>query len=257
MSPLASVGIVLLFVLVGGFFAAAEIALVSLRESQVTQLAQRGSRGRAVQRLHQHPNRFLSSVQIGVTFAGFLSAAFGASTIADDVTPQLESWGMSAGVASAVSLVAITFAFGMFNRGVEFFVETDVDQATLQVRARGNLSAEEKRSLVLEVERRVIGTPGVKGFYTLSGTSGGGRGNAPVDTIGNIYIELEPYKDRGPSKPIMNALRKRVENLPGMYVELSEFQSGPPTGKAIQIEIGSENYAALDRVTAAVRAQGV
>lgn len=108
MSPLASVGIVLLFVLVGGFFAAAEIALVSLRESQVSQLAQRGSRGRAVQRLHQHPNRFLSAVQIGVTFAGFLSAAFGASTIADDVTPQLESWGLSAGVASAVSLVAIT-----------------------------------------------------------------------------------------------------------------------------------------------------
>jgi putative hemolysin len=108
MSPLASVGIVLLFVLVGGFFAAAEIALVSLRESQVTQLAQRGSRGRAVQRLHQHPNLFLSAVQIGVTFAGFLSAAFGASTIADDLTPELEAWGMSEAVASAVSLVAIT-----------------------------------------------------------------------------------------------------------------------------------------------------
>ena len=49
MSPLlVNIGIVLLFVLIGGFFAAAEIALVSLRESQVTQLAQRGSRGRAV-----------------------------------------------------------------------------------------------------------------------------------------------------------------------------------------------------------------
>jgi len=153
------------------------------------------------------------------------------------------------------SLVAITVAFGMFNRGIEFFVETDVDQASLQVRARGNLSAEEKRALVLDAERRVIGTPGVKGFYTLSGVAGGGRGRAPVDTIGNIYVELEPYKERGPSKPIMNELRRRVENLPGMYVELSEFQSGPPTGKAIQIEIGSENYAALDRVTAAVRAQ--
>ena len=109
MSPLlVNIGIVLVFVLVGGFFAAAEIALVSLRESQVNQLAQRGSRGRAVERLHEHPNRFLSAVQIGVTFAGFLSAAFGASTIADDVTPVLEDWGLSEGVASAVSLVSIT-----------------------------------------------------------------------------------------------------------------------------------------------------
>src|SRR4051812_35776611 len=107
-SLLVNVAIVLCFVLIGGFFAAAEIALVSLRESQVAQLAQRGGRGRAVQRLHEHPNRFLSAVQIGVTLAGFLSAAFGASTIADDVTPVLEDWGLSPGVAKAVSLVAIT-----------------------------------------------------------------------------------------------------------------------------------------------------
>ncbi|MFL6181866.1 MAG: hemolysin family protein [Actinomycetes bacterium] len=107
-SLLVNVAIVLCFVLIGGFFAAAEIALVSLRESQVAQLAQRGGRGRAVQRLHEHPNLFLSAVQIGVTLAGFLSAAFGASTIADDVTPVLEDWGLSPGVAKALSLVAVT-----------------------------------------------------------------------------------------------------------------------------------------------------
>src|SRR4029079_3802656 len=90
------------------FFAAAEIALVSLSESQVAQLAQQGGRGRAVQPLQQHPNRFLSAVQIGVTLAGFLSAAFGASTIADDVTPVLADWGLSPGVAQEVYLAPIT-----------------------------------------------------------------------------------------------------------------------------------------------------
>jgi len=61
MSPLVvNVGIVLLFVLIGGFFAAAEIALVSLRESQVSQLAQRGGRGRAVRRLFRHRRLNLS-----------------------------------------------------------------------------------------------------------------------------------------------------------------------------------------------------
>ena len=109
MSPLlVNIGIVLLFVLIGGFFAAAEIALVSLRESQVSQLAQRGGRGRAVRRLHEHPNRFLSAVQIGVTLAGFLSAAFGASTIADDIAPDLAAGGCPRASANAVALVGVT-----------------------------------------------------------------------------------------------------------------------------------------------------
>ncbi len=109
MSPLlVNIGIVLIFVLIGGFFAAAEMSLVSLRESQVRQLAERGSRGRAVRRLHDQPNRFLSAGQIGVTLSGFLSAAFGASTIADDVSPVFEDWGMPTRLADGLALVSIT-----------------------------------------------------------------------------------------------------------------------------------------------------
>ena len=62
---LVNLGLVLLFVLIGGVFAATEIALVSLRESQITQLEQRGRRGERVARLANNPNRFLGAVQIG------------------------------------------------------------------------------------------------------------------------------------------------------------------------------------------------
>jgi multidrug efflux pump len=151
------------------------------------------------------------------------------------------------------SLVAVVIAFSMFNKGVQFFVETDADFATVSVRARGNLSALEKRDLVIEAEKRLMGTRGVKGMYTVSGTSGGGRSSAPVDTIGSINIELLPYHERGPSKAIMTDLRKRLENMPGIHAELQEQESGPRGGKDIQIEVGSENYAALDKVVAAVR----
>jgi magnesium and cobalt exporter, CNNM family len=58
--------LVLVFVLVGGFFAAAEIALVTLRPGQVRELAGRGRRGRRVARLREDSSRFLSAVQIGV-----------------------------------------------------------------------------------------------------------------------------------------------------------------------------------------------
>ena len=109
-----SIAIVLTFILIGGFFAAAEMALVSLRDSQVRQLAETGKRGQTVARLHRQPSRFLAAVQIGVTVAGFLSAAFGASTITAQVTPVLEGWGLSHGVADAVALLAITLVISYF-----------------------------------------------------------------------------------------------------------------------------------------------
>ncbi|OII11440.1 hypothetical protein BIU97_05960 [Curtobacterium sp. MCBA15_009] len=101
-------GLVILFVLVGGVFAAAEIALVSLRESQLQQLERRGSRGARVAALGRDPNRFLSAVQIGVTVAGFFSAAYGASSIAPDVAPLLLGTGLDRGAAEAVALVLMT-----------------------------------------------------------------------------------------------------------------------------------------------------
>lgn len=105
---LVNVALVLVFVLIGGVFAATEIALVSLRESQLRDFERRGDRGRRVADLARNPNRFLSAVQIGVTVAGFFSAAFGATTLAPDISPTLEQWGLSEGVASAVALVGTT-----------------------------------------------------------------------------------------------------------------------------------------------------
>ena len=105
---LSSIALVLLFILIGGVFAGAEIALVSLREGQLRALATRGRRGERVAKLHQNPNRFLAAVQVGVTLAGFLSAAFGAATLADDLAPVLERWGVPAGAAVPVALVGTT-----------------------------------------------------------------------------------------------------------------------------------------------------
>jgi putative hemolysin len=101
--------IVLVIVLIGGFFAAAEMALVSLRDGQVRSLARRGKRGQRAAKLAQDPNRFLSAVQIGVTLATLLSGAFGAATLATD----LKSWlvhHMSDGLASAISIAVVTLA---------------------------------------------------------------------------------------------------------------------------------------------------
>jgi putative hemolysin len=107
---LLTILLVLLFVVIGGVFAAAEIALVSLRESQLKSLSQRGRRGETVARVAANPNRFLSAVQVGVTLMGFLSAAFGGATLADSLSPKLQSLGLPESLAGTVALVLITIA---------------------------------------------------------------------------------------------------------------------------------------------------
>jgi putative hemolysin len=106
-----SIVMVVVFVLIGGVFSGAEIALVSLRESQVRGMAESGGRrGKAVQRLLSDPNRFLAAVQVGVTLAGFFSAAFGASTLSEPLARWLESRGLSEGLSGTSALVLVTVA---------------------------------------------------------------------------------------------------------------------------------------------------
>ncbi len=112
---MSNILLVLLFIIVGGVFAAAEMALVSLRDSQVKALSTRGKRGQTVARLAENPNLFLSAVQIGVTLAGFLSASFGAATVAPELAPVLQGWGVPSGLADGLALVLITIAISYFS----------------------------------------------------------------------------------------------------------------------------------------------
>lgn len=110
--------LVLVLILIGGFFAAAEMALISMRESQVkaiTQDPKRARRAERVAKLHKDPNRFLAAVQIGVTLAGFLSAAVGGATLADDLAPVLEDWGVPAGISGTIALISITLLISYFS----------------------------------------------------------------------------------------------------------------------------------------------
>ncbi len=103
-----NVGLVFLFVLIGGVFAATEIGLVSLREGQLTALERTSARGAHVARVARDPNRFLAAVQIGVTVAGFLSASYGGATLSPDLAPALVVLGLGDGAADATALVVLT-----------------------------------------------------------------------------------------------------------------------------------------------------
>ena len=80
---LVSILVVLALILVEALFVASEIALVSLREVQIETMAQQGRRGQVVARLVRDQNRWLATVQIGVTLTALLSSAYGAITLSE------------------------------------------------------------------------------------------------------------------------------------------------------------------------------
>lgn len=100
--------VVLALILVEALFVASEIALVSLREGQLQTLAAAGKRGGVVARLVRDPNRFLATVQIGVTLTSLLSSAYGATTLSESARRALERAGLASGLAGFVGLVGVT-----------------------------------------------------------------------------------------------------------------------------------------------------
>jgi putative hemolysin len=103
--PWAETGLVLLLVVINAAFAGSEVALISLREGQLKRLEQEGGQGRLVAQLARDPNQFLSTIQIGITLAGFLASAAAAVSLAQPLIPLLEVLG---GAAEPVAVVVVT-----------------------------------------------------------------------------------------------------------------------------------------------------
>jgi putative hemolysin len=105
--------VVLALVLANGLFAGAEIAILSVRKTRVQEHAHAGKRGAiAVQTLREQPERFLATVQIGITVVSSAAAAFGGASIAVTLTPMLARVGFGEHaheVAMVIVVVAISF----------------------------------------------------------------------------------------------------------------------------------------------------
>ena len=100
--------LIMIFLLFGSVFAATELALVSLRSSQIDRMEMQDARGARVAKIARDPNTFLSALQIGVTLSGFLSASFGESALAPYVVPVVCSWGVPKHVAGPLTTIFLT-----------------------------------------------------------------------------------------------------------------------------------------------------
>ncbi|MCG5057248.1 MAG: HlyC/CorC family transporter [Limnoraphis sp. WC205] len=102
---LGEILIVLLLVLINGVFAMCEIAIVSSRKARLQQLANTGNqKAQTALELANTPNRFLSTVQVGITLIGILAGAFGGTTLADKLALELKQVAILAPYSDAIAL---------------------------------------------------------------------------------------------------------------------------------------------------------
>lgn len=155
-------------------------------------------------------------------------------------------------VLTVALLVSVFMAYGKYGAGVEFFPNVEPDYGLLYVHARGNLSLAEMDIATKEAEKRLLGWPGVKSVYTRVGKTQGGGQDIPEDVVGVIQYEFVDWRERKSANGILDDLRVAMAGIPGVDVEVRVPEAGPPTGKAIQVQLSAADPAGLDKKAKAV-----
>jgi multidrug efflux pump len=160
--------------------------------------------------------------------------------------------------AILVSMAGIIL-FMVANHGVQYGVNTEPEEAAILVGARGNLSSEEMRDIVFDVEQRVKDIKELKTVFTNTGqqksaAAAGGDGDVPEDTIGKISVEIIDHKFRDRTGwEILEDIRARTSDIPGVRVEIRKRGVGVEEGKSVQIEVSGNDPADLLRATTQIR----
>ncbi len=140
--------------------------------------------------------------------------------------------------------------YGKFGQGVEFFPEIEPDVISVAVRARGELSLDERDAIVRRVESRLLPMTELESIFTKVLVKS--PRDYPEDTIGVIQIELVDWQARRRGSVIMEDIRRRTADIPGIVVETEKQRQGPAQGADIQLEIYSEYQQALTQTVDAV-----
>jgi multidrug efflux pump len=148
-------------------------------------------------------------------------------------------------LVALVLLIGVQVAYGKFGSGVEFFPKVEPDTGVVLIHARGNVSLAEKDSMVRDVEAKMLDMGELETVYARSGDMSQGSQDVTEDVVGQIQFSFVDWKQRRPASQIMDDIRARTANLPGIRVEVTAAQAGPPTGKPIQIQLSSDYPDAL------------
>lgn len=106
-----------ILILLNAYFAATEIAFISLNDAKIEKQAKDGNKkAKQIQKMLKNPSKFLATIQIGITLAGFLSSAFASDAFAGMLAPVLNEWMPFISIATwqNISIVIITIILSFF-----------------------------------------------------------------------------------------------------------------------------------------------
>ena len=109
--------VLIILVFVNAFFSAVEMAFISINDIKIEKKAKEGNKkAKSIIKMLKNPSKFLSTIQIGITFAGFLSSAFASDVFADDLAPILANIfpALSIDVWESIAIVLITLILSYF-----------------------------------------------------------------------------------------------------------------------------------------------
>ncbi|NOR31677.1 MAG: AcrB/AcrD/AcrF family protein [Sulfitobacter sp.] len=154
--------------------------------------------------------------------------------------------------------------FSNNSKGVEFFVESEPEQAIVYVLARGNLSLTEKDAIMKQAEEIVLDHPGVLTAFAFAGEGGldsnTGGAQAPKDSIGQIQLETIPWEDRA-LRPeldgdlVIAELTEELGQIPGIKIEILAQARGPASAKPVHLRLKANDFDDLIVATELARTQ--
>ena len=155
-------------------------------------------------------------------------------------------------LAALLALAGSYAAYFQLGKGVEFFPDVEPELALIQIHARGDLSIREKDLIVRQVEQRILGMPELEAVYARSFNSASGQ-NTAEDAIGTIQLELADWDRRRKAARILDEIRERTADIPGVVLEIRKAENGPSEGKPIQMELSSRDTARIPAVAGRIR----
>jgi multidrug efflux pump len=152
--------------------------------------------------------------------------------------------------AITLLLIMLYAAYAAFGKGIVMFPDIEPNNASIDIRARGDLSVQEKDQLVRLVEERIYDVDGIDYVYVKSGASG--RGAAP-DMIGSIRLNFSSWRVRRPASEIIAEIKERTNDIGGLVIEARVARGGEQEGKPVNIELSALDLDALKDAANKVR----
>ena len=163
-----------ILILINAFFAATEIAFISLNDAKIEKQAKEGNKkAKQIKKMLREPSKFLATIQIGITLAGFLSSAFAADAFADDLAPMLQNL-MPLGLAvwRNISIILITIILSYFSLIFGELVPKRLAMRNSEKIAFGTIGIIRAISMITApfVKLLTASTNGVSKLFGISGT---------------------------------------------------------------------------------------